>query len=177
VFSLPYRPPSIGQHGETAYQQAGKLLAPLPRAMQTLCGQHLKLEVSLETQQCELTADNLHDFTALVSLGSGLNAAIGLSVERPLLLEMTRRFEPDFPEEEIADLADSVGAEIANTLVGNATVYYTHLAHQVAMGTPQMVDPAQRGDHFGKRAFHGYRGQAEAGAFTVFCVLSEETSV
>lgn len=175
-FTLPYQPSSATGGQATVYAHAEKFLAPLPGGVKTFCEEHLKLAVTLDETPREFTAATLLDFTALVSLGSGLGASIGLSVERPLLLEMTRRFEPGFPEDEIEELADSVGAEIINTLVGNATVYFTHLTRHVAMGTPEIIAPAERAARIGPRAFRGFVGHCSAGEFIVFCVLTEEKS-
>jgi hypothetical protein len=95
-------------------------------------------------------------------------------MERPLLLEMTRRFEPDFAETDIEALAPSVGAEIANILFGNATVYFTNLVRHVTMGTPRIVEAENRAERIGPRAFRGFAGRCEHGAFIVFCILVEE---
>jgi PAS domain S-box-containing protein len=175
-FTLPYQASAADSKRADIYEDAKRILAPLPGIVKSFCETHLKLEVTVDETLHEFSADRLSDFTALISLGSGLNTRIGLSIERPLLLEMTRRFEPDFPEDEIEELADSVGAEIANTIVGNATVYFTHLAHHVAMGTPDIVAPNERSEKVGSRLFRGFTGHGITGAFMVFCILSEENS-
>ena len=177
TFTLPYELPVVAKPPSTAYATARKFLAPLPEIVKTFCAAHLKLEVMVDETLHEFTADKLFDFTAVLSLGDRLNASIGLSIERPLLLEMTRRFEPDFPEDEIEELAESVGAEITNTLVGNATVYFTHLARHVAMGTPEIISPEERAEKIGTRAFRGFTGCADAGSFMFFCLLTEENPV
>ena len=174
MFKLPYTAPTVLTLDDTERAQLESWLAPLPGVMKSFCESHLKLAVTMEAQHREMVADQLHEFTALVPLGSGVDTTLGLSIARPLLLEMTRRFEPDFAAEEIEALAESVGAEIANTLVGNATVYFTHLAHRVAIGTPRIVRQDQRAAAIGPRAFRGFAGQGEAGAFIVFCMRTGE---
>jgi PAS domain S-box-containing protein len=177
TFTLPYVLPVVARATASGYAAARKFLTPLPEIARTFCETHLKLAVTVDETLHEFTADTLFDFTAVLSLGDRLNARIGVSIERPLLLEMTRRFEPDFPEDEIEELAESVGAEITNTLVGNATVYFTHLARHVAMGTPEIVSPEERAAKIGTRAFRGFTGCADAGSFMIFCLLTEENTV
>jgi two-component system chemotaxis sensor kinase CheA len=173
-FILPYQLPVVAKAPSSGYAAARKFLTPLPEIVKTFCETHLKLTVTLDESFDEFTADKLFDFTVLLSLGSELNASIGLSIERPLLLEMTRRFEPDFPEDEIEALAESVGAEIANTVVGNAMVYFTPLARRVAMGTPHIIGLSERAERIGPRAFRGFKGHGDSGAFMIFCILTEE---
>ncbi|CAK0751778.1 hypothetical protein CCP4SC76_2280017 [Gammaproteobacteria bacterium] len=171
-FILPYQPPPATAKA-TIHSHVKQLLAPLPSVLQAFCEEHLKLPVTLDETLREFTAGSLCDFTALVSLGSGLNARIGLSIERSLLLTMTQRFEPDFPASEIDELSDSVGAEILNTLIGNATVYFTHLARNVEMGTPTIISPAERATILGPHVLPGFAGHCDAGKFIVFSFLTE----
>lgn len=175
-FNLPYQPVPVISARDAAHQRTRQFLAPLPGVVQDFCGRHLGLTVAPDETLREFTADALHPFTALVTLGSGLGVTLGLSVQRPLLLEMTRRFEPEFPEDEIEALADSVGAEIANTLFGKATVYFTHLQRQVELGTPQIVTPGEYPAHIGALAFGGLVWQCEAGEFIIFCLLTKGES-
>jgi PAS domain S-box-containing protein len=171
-FTLPYHPVAVTEGG-AVHRQADTFLAPLPELVRNFCDSHIKLPVTLDPTLRDATADGLLDFTTLVSLGKGVEAGIGISIERPLLLEMTQRFDPDFPEDDIKDLADSVGGEILNTLVGNATVYFTHLSHRVTMGTPEIIAPEDRAARIGSHAFRSFTGQCEAGRFIVFCLLAE----
>lgn len=170
-FTLPWQPTHGDSDKDRGQRQARQFLGPLPAVVKDFCEQHLKLRVTLDETLHAFSADMLHDFTVLVTLGSGIDATLGLSVQRALLLDMTRRFAPEFAEDEIEALADSVGAEIANTLFGKATVYFTHLQRQVALGTPRIVHPAQRTACLGTRAFDGFTGLCEAGGFIVFCAF------
>lgn len=176
TFTLPYHPPVASTTQPSSYEWVKKYLAPLPEVFKVFCDTHLQLAVTINMSYDEYTIDNLFDFTALISLGSGLDVRIGLSIEQPLLLEMTRHFEPGFSESEVKELANSVGAEIANTVVGNASVYFTHLARRVAMGTPDIVFPEHRANTIGLRTFRGFTGQADAGSFMIFCLLSKENT-
>jgi ABC-type amino acid transport substrate-binding protein/signal transduction histidine kinase len=173
-FTLPYKPAPAGAGQMVAREHASQVLAPLPGVLKAFCGEHLRLAVTMEDTLREFTVDTLLDFTTLVSLDIGGAATLGLSMERPLLMEMARRFEPDFPETEIEALAPSVGAEIANTLFGNATVYFTTVVRHVTMGTPCTVSREDRAARIGPRAFRGFAGRCEHGAFIVFCILAEE---
>ncbi|MBK7005283.1 MAG: transporter substrate-binding domain-containing protein [Burkholderiales bacterium] len=176
TFTLPYHPPVASTTQPSSYEWVKKYLAPLPEVFKVFCDTHLQLAVTINMSYDEYTIDNLFDFTALISLGSGLDVRIGLSIEQPLLLEMTQHFEPGFSESEVKELANSVGAEIANTVVGNASVYFTHLARRVAMGTPDIVFPEHRANTIGLRTFRGFTGQADAGSFMIFCLLSKENT-
>ncbi len=175
-FRLPYRAAIALARPAPGSAQAERFLAPLPKAMMALCEQHLKLDVHIDAASTVLAGSALLDFNAVIALGSGANACLGLSLERGLLLELARRYEPDFGEEDVLQLADSVGAEIVNTLVGNSMVYFTHLAHQMEMGTPQIIAPEQRGSFFGARPIHGFKGRCGTRKFIVFCVITEETT-
>ncbi|MBD8527218.1 transporter substrate-binding domain-containing protein [Pseudomarimonas arenosa] len=174
VFSLPYVTPRAVSEQDSPLQRANLLLQPLPKVMRAFCLQHLDLAIEFESESREISANDLGEFTAVIGLGSGLDAEIGLSMNRPLLMEMTRRFGPEFAEHELTGMAVSVGAEILNTLVGNATVYFTHLAHHVDMGTPQVVDSDDYPIRFGERVFRAVVGRAEAGEISLFCILREE---
>ncbi len=176
TFTLPYKPAPVGKGPDTAQQQVAEILAPLPRLMATFCETYLRLPVVVDKTLREFTADTLLDFTAILSLDIGLKVTLGLSIERPLLLAMTRAFEPDFSEDDIVTLADSVGAEIANTLFGNVTVYFTHLAQRAAIGTPEIVGRDDRAAWIGHRAFRGFCGRGDTGSFIIFCALPKETS-
>lgn len=173
-FTLPYLPTSLVSMPTAAEQRANQFLSPLPSVVHAFCAGHLKLPLKLDPELREYTADALWDFTVLLSLGQKLHVTLGLSIERPLLLEMTRRFEPDFSKQDIESMADSVGAEVANTLFGNATVYFTHLIRHVALSTPEVVPASQRSERIGAHAFRGFEGRTEQGKFTVFCLLAEE---
>ncbi|UTH74664.1 ATP-binding protein [Chromobacterium sp. IIBBL 290-4] len=168
VFTLPYSPPEPLAEPPAPKADAA-LLTPLAQVTQAFCRDHLKLELDLEERDASLQTAELLDFTAVVPLGSGINALLGLSMERPLLLDMARRFEPDCQEADIAQLADSVGAEIANTVVGKTTVYLTHLSRHVAMGTPEILMPDMRGEWLRRHACVGIAGRADAGRFIVLC--------
>ncbi|POZ62238.1 ATP-binding protein [Chromobacterium alticapitis] len=170
TFSLPYEPPLKLAAEAAPLPENAPLLDALAQVATDFCQRHLGLDVAMDqTGGLPLAASDLLDFTALVPLGSGLNLAMGISLERPLLREMTRRFEPDCGDAEIAQLADSVGAEIANIIVGRTTPYLTHLAHRVAMGTPEVLglDASRLLDRAGGM---GRRGRADAGRFLVFCL-------
>lgn len=175
-FTLPYRP-LLSSTSQAASEQKADLqkilglLAPLPRVMQALCEDHLKMTVTQNGHNREWTVQDLYEFTALLPLGGGINARLGLSIELPLLLEMTRRFDAGIPVDEAAALAESVGAEITTMLIGRATVYYTHLARRVVMGAPQVIAREQQLAHFGKRVLRGFKGFAEHGQFIVLCLL------
>lgn len=173
IFTVPYVPALVVGSPDTRMQSLNTLLAPLPALMETFCQEHLQLMVQVDDQAREFDATALHGFTALIGLGSNMPGSIGLSIERPLLEEMTRRFEPSFNATEVESLADSVGGEIANTLVGRATVYYTHQARRVQMSTPERLSAEQYRQRWGRRVLRGYRGQCEAGRFTIFAILEE----
>lgn len=175
-FTLPFQAARTALAQDSVYEAATKLLAPLPAVLSAFCSNDLKLTMTPEAGTKEYTADQLFDFTAIISMGDSLQASLGLSIERPLLLEMTRRFEPNFAPEDIEELADSVGAEIANTLFGNATVYFTHLERRVAMGTPQILRAEERMAQLGPRAFRGFAASADLGQCIVFCILNQEES-
>lgn len=172
-FSLPYHPISGTKPPDTAHVRAQAILAPLPAIVKEFFEHHLGLGTAMDASLHEFTADMLHPFTTTISMGKGLGVVLGLSVQDALLREMTRRFEPDFPEEEIEGLAESVGAEIANTVFGRATVYFTHLQRQVALGTPNVIRPQARADHIGMRAFSGFTGRCNAGELIVFCTFNQ----
>lgn len=175
IFTLPYRPViKIGDQG-TSVNLSTRLLAPLPRVMDSFCAEHLGLTVSVAPDSQVLALDAFHEFTAVVSLDSGLDATLGLSVEPALLHAMTRAFVPGITDAEVLALAESVGTEIVNTLVGSATVYYTYLTRHVVMGTPKVIPPEQRAAFIKGRLVQGFVGQAEAGRFILFCVLNQET--
>lgn len=168
TFKLPYQavPPSAA---DVTSQRHRELLSALAAITSQFCRDHLGLTLALDGDSQRIRADDLEAFSVFIPLGSGLAIGLGLSLSRPLLLEMVRRFEPDWSAEDIAPLADSVGAEIANIVVGKTLPYLTHLARQVEMGTPKRVDAAAKGlfDHPDSL---GIRASAPAGRLLVFCL-------
>ena len=136
--------------------------------MHAFCAEHLQLAVAIAEAPLEISDTALFAFTVLLQLGGGIDATLGLSLERPLLLEMAHRFEPDCTPKEAEELADSVGAEIANVLFGNATVYYTHLTTDLSMGTPHILTPEERQHRLGSRAISGFSGGNAVGQFVIF---------
>lgn len=175
-FSLPYQPALAAVGVEPAVQHAESLLQPLPQLLQNMFSEHLQLALEIDPQPREVSGDGLYEFAAVIALDLGFAAELGLSLQRPLLLELARRFEPDFAEAEVLALADSVGAELLNTLAGNATVFYTHLAHHVAMGTPRLLPPEDREQRCGRRLLRALAGQTPAGALLIFCLLPEDAN-
>ena len=173
-FTLPYEPPLSSRDDPGPLRRAQLLLDPLPKLMANLCQNQLQLAVDIEAAHGEISAEALYEFTAAISLGGQINSLLGLSIERDLLLEWTRRFEPEFDPADIPAMADSVGAEIANTLIGNATVFYTPIARRVAMGVPEVLAPDERQRRLGGQALRGFHGSCAAGRFILFCSLSED---
>ncbi|MBM2883741.1 HAMP domain-containing protein [Chromobacterium phragmitis] len=168
-FILPYEAALRPQPPPRSAGAGGELLQTLAQLTADFCRGHLDMAVALDGDGRRLAAADLLEFTAMVPLRSGVDIAMGISVDRPLLLEMARRFEPDCADEEIAGLADSVGAEIANTIVGKITPYLTHLSRHVDMGTPEVVEGAARG-RFNHMDCRGISGHGAAGRFIVFCL-------
>lgn len=174
IFSLPHLPPpDVADDKPADLAHTSSFLETLGRVMGDFCGTHLRLPVRLEERRQAMTADALLDFVVLISLGGELNAQFGLSIEEPLLREMTHRFEPALSQEEIEELAESVGAEIVNTLIGNAAVYLTHLDRKATMGTPDIVPRGDRASRLGRHRLQGLIGHTETGRFILFRVLSE----
>lgn len=178
-FALPYQSVPRPEDMTNSTAEVGRFLLPLQGVLKAHFSDYLKLVVSLDENLQKFTVESLLDFTVLVPLGLGLNAnaSIGLSIDRPLLTEMTRRFEPGFSDAEVDELAEGVGAEIANTLAGNATVYFTHLQRRVVMGTPQIIAPQERMLTIGGHPFHGFTASTEAGSLLVFWIVNEEGTV
>jgi two-component system chemotaxis sensor kinase CheA len=168
-FILPYAAALQPQRPPRSVGAGGELLQALAQLTADFCRGHLDMAVALDGDSRQLAAADLLEFTATVPLRSGVDIAMGISVDRPLLLEMTRRFEPDCADEEIAGLADSVGAEIANTIVGKITPYLTHLSRHVDMGTPEVIHGEAR-SRFNHGECQGICGHGAAGRFIVFCL-------
>ncbi|MBK7002518.1 MAG: AAA family ATPase [Rhodoferax sp.] len=168
VFTLPYRPTVPVTQGQHTSKLTDRLLAPLPRIMHAFCEEHLKLAVTIAASHQRISDTALFEFTVLLQLGGGVDATLGLSIDRPLLLEMARCFEPGCTQEEVEELANSVGAEIANILFGNATVYYTHLTADLSMSTPHILTPEERQHSLNSHALSGFPGSSAAGQFIIF---------
>ena len=172
-FSLPYAP-AIKLGSARRKQKPGDyLLAALPRVLRAFVAEGLELELGIAAKPTDIDAAALFDFVAEIEMGQRIGAALGLSVEPSLLLELARRFEPELNADEVRDFAQSVGAEIVNTLAGKATVYLTHLEDYVAIGTPVLIDRADRARHFAHRRLRGYAGKTAAGRFVIYCAVDE----
>lgn len=173
-FSLPYKPLTFTTEINAERQRAREYLAAMPKICDSVMGSQLNLVLQLDQNIRDCTPDNLYEFTSLVVVGTGVDIKIGLSMERPLLLEVTRLFEPMFTPEEVLQLADSVGDEIVNALVGKLMVYFTHLSSRVTMSTPQRVRPEDYVLINDGRMLYGMEGNTEFGKFLIFCLLPME---
>lgn len=176
TFTLPYPhltlPTSHGEQRER--DRAAALLAPFLKVAQNYCAKHLQLALNIDATPLPMSKTELLDFSALIPLGSGLNASLGLSLERPLLHQMTRRFDPAFAEADVASLANSVGAEVANTLVGNTTVYFTPQARHVNIGLPITLDVSDYFDQPDVCQAYCLKGNIEEHKFYLFCLFALE---
>lgn len=110
---------------------------------------YLKSEIGFEVEEynCVNIEQKLipYDYTAVIGLGGAINIMFMISYENKALLELTKRFTyGEVSNEEVEELKEAVGSEIANILIGHSLPLMPNGGKGITITPPLTLDDCKR---------------------------------
>lgn len=86
-----------------------------------------------------------YDYTAVIGLGGAISIMFMISYENKTLLELTKRFTyGEVSDDEIEELKEAVGSEIANILIGHSLPAMPNGGKGITITPPLTLDDCKR---------------------------------